>query len=159
MQSATVHQIKKELETLDHKHLLTFCLRLAKFKKENKELLTYLLFEAGDEDQFRSMIKKELTEQVRMAKRVNVYWTKKGIRKSLRYLDKIVRISTSKESEVELRTHFIKQMKEQRIPMHRSKVMSNMFDRQVKKIRAAMLRLHEDLQNDYQEELDEILDY
>ncbi|NND08731.1 MAG: hypothetical protein HKN87_20345 [Saprospiraceae bacterium] len=157
MEVATVHQIKKELETLDHKNLLAICLRLAKFKKENKELLTYMLFEADDQEAFCQQVKAELTSQVTAANRANVYWTKKSIRKTIKYLDKIVRISASKETEIELRTHFVRAMKEQHIPMHRSRVMANMFDRQVKKIESALEKIHEDLQYDYREELHEIL--
>ena len=49
MRSASVHEIKQELLTLKPAELVELCLRLAKFKKENKELLNYLLFEAQDE--------------------------------------------------------------------------------------------------------------
>ena len=41
MKPATVHQLKRELQTRTPDELLQLCLRLAKFKKENKELLTY----------------------------------------------------------------------------------------------------------------------
>ena len=49
MRAATIQEIKQELATVKPAQLMSLCLRLAKFKKENKELLTYLLFEAGDE--------------------------------------------------------------------------------------------------------------
>ena len=42
MKAATVKEIKTELENLSPAALLPLTLRLAKFKKENKELLTYL---------------------------------------------------------------------------------------------------------------------
>ena len=48
MKAATVVQLKKELETLDPEHLKTLCLRLARFKLENKEILiTKLLPNTG----------------------------------------------------------------------------------------------------------------
>ena len=40
MKAATIHEIKQELVTLKPAALSELCLRLAKFKKENKELLT-----------------------------------------------------------------------------------------------------------------------
>jgi len=157
MQSATVHQIKKELELLEPDRLLELCLRLAKFKKENKELLTYLIFEASDEEHFKGLIKEELEKQVKDAQKSNIYYTKKSLRKVLRYVDKVIRISGEKETETELRLYFISQIKSNRIPIHRSKVLSNLYEGQIKKIRVAMSKLHEDLQYDYEIELNEII--
>ena len=48
MKASTVSELKEELKHLPPAQLLELCLRLARFKKENKELLTYLLFEAHD---------------------------------------------------------------------------------------------------------------
>ena len=59
MKAATVNELKKELETRNQAQLLSFCLRLAKFKKENKELLTFLLFEAGDIAAYVENVKQE----------------------------------------------------------------------------------------------------
>ena len=47
MKTATVTVLKKELKYKSNDELLNLCLTLSKFKKENKELLTYLLFEAS----------------------------------------------------------------------------------------------------------------
>ena len=49
MKAATISQLKKELVKLDHGDLLDVCVRMAKFKVESKELLTYLLMKADDE--------------------------------------------------------------------------------------------------------------
>ena len=48
MKAAKVSEIKKDLKRKTQPELLDLCLHLAKFKKENKELLTYLLYEADD---------------------------------------------------------------------------------------------------------------
>jgi len=58
MKAATIHEIKQELATIKPAALADLCLRLAKFKKENKELLTYLLFEAHNEHLYQSQLKK-----------------------------------------------------------------------------------------------------
>ena len=60
MKAATVKQIKEELNERSPKELVDLCLRLSKFKKENKELLTYLLYEASDEDNFIRELKIEI---------------------------------------------------------------------------------------------------
>ena len=43
MKAAGVKAIKEELKNRDREELSELCLSLSKFKKENKELLTYLL--------------------------------------------------------------------------------------------------------------------
>ena len=63
MKAAKVSDIKKDLKNKPQPELLELCLRLAKFKKENKELLTYLLYEADDEAAFIQSIKEEVDEQ------------------------------------------------------------------------------------------------
>ena len=65
MKAATIHEIKQELSTVKPGELVELCLRLGKFKKENKELLTYLLFEAHDEQGYIQGVKKEMDELIR----------------------------------------------------------------------------------------------
>jgi hypothetical protein len=40
MRSASIQEIKQELQQLKPAELVNTCIRLARFKKENKELLT-----------------------------------------------------------------------------------------------------------------------
>ena len=63
MKAASIQEIKKELNASDLETVQALCLRLAKYKKENKELLTYLLFEAHDEQTFSENAKEELRDQ------------------------------------------------------------------------------------------------
>lgn len=49
MKAASINELKTELKHLETDELVALCLRLAKYKKENKELLDYMLFEASDE--------------------------------------------------------------------------------------------------------------
>ncbi len=60
MKAATIQEIKQELQTLSPTRLTELCLRLARFKKDNKELLTWLLFEAGDETSYIDQVKKDI---------------------------------------------------------------------------------------------------
>ena len=62
MKIESIVTIKKELKHLTQEELLELCLRLGKFKKENKALLTYLLFEAHDEDGYIASVKTTLDE-------------------------------------------------------------------------------------------------
>ncbi|MBP9099308.1 MAG: hypothetical protein KBF74_10875, partial [Ferruginibacter sp.] len=62
MKAATVKEIKAALENLPPQELLPLTLRLARFKKENKELLTYLLFDASDERGYVESVKSAVDE-------------------------------------------------------------------------------------------------
>jgi len=62
MKPTSIKKIKDSLQERPPTELLALCLRLGKFKKENKELLTYLLFEAGDEAGYVHAIKEEMDD-------------------------------------------------------------------------------------------------
>ncbi|NNE28014.1 MAG: hypothetical protein HKN16_00150 [Saprospiraceae bacterium] len=153
MKPATVHQIKGELQLLDSKRLTEICLRLAKYKKENKELLTYMLFEAGDEQEYIKGLKEEITIQFSEMNQRNIYYAKKSIRKILRYTDRFLKYSGNKETEVEMRIFFCEQLRDLRFSLRRSTVLTNLYNRQVLKIRQALSKLHEDIQFDYQDQV------
>jgi len=52
MKPVTIKKIKDELNYKSSQELIELCLLLSKFKKENKELLTYLLFDKDDEETY-----------------------------------------------------------------------------------------------------------
>ena len=97
MKAAGVKEIKQELNQRTSQELLEICLRLSKFKKENKELLTYLLFESFDESGFIEKVKEDLEDQFRQINRGNIYYIKKSLRKILRTLKKFPGILAEKK--------------------------------------------------------------
>ena len=145
--------IKKEIKTLDPQTLQELCLRLAKYKKENKELINYLLFEAINEQTFIQNVKDEIDEQFKQLNKHSFYLAKKTLRKVLKTTDKYIRFSGSKETEIELLIYFCQKMKKSGIRMRSHKVILNMYLRQVERIKKALSMLHEDLQFDYEEEI------
>ena len=60
MKAATVKELRDKLKDCSPKELMEICLRLSKFKKENKELLTYLLYESKDESNYIESVKQEI---------------------------------------------------------------------------------------------------
>jgi hypothetical protein len=148
MRTATVHELKKELASMPPAELLEVCLRLAKYKKDNKELMTFLLFEAHDLTGYMDGVKEEVREQMKELSS-NPYQMKKGLRKILRITNKYIRYAASKEVEVELLLYFCARVREAGVPLHRNVQLSNLFDQQLKKIQKAVGSLHEDLQYDY----------
>ncbi len=157
MTTASLSEIKKELHTLDQETVESLCNRLAKYKKENKELLTYLLFEAHDEQAYIENVKEELRELFKTLPSSNGYLIKKTLRKILRFANKQIKYSGIKQTELELRIFFCTQIKEARIPLHTGTVLFNLYQMQLKKIEAALSKLPEDLQVDYERELKQIL--
>ena len=112
MKPAGVKAIKEELKLRSREELIELCLNLSKFKKENKELLTYLLFEADDENYFIQGIKEEIKTQFEEVNRKSYYYVKKSIRKILRNTKKNIRYSKKKQTEVELILFFCKMLQE-----------------------------------------------
>ena len=153
MKATSISQLKQEMKNRSSNELLEIGLRLARFKKENKELLTYLLFEVQDEQTYIESIKMEIDLQFREINKSNIYFAKKSIRKIVRTTNKFIRYSGLKQTEVELLLHFCKRLKESGIPMNESFALHNIYIRQVQKIKKVISSLHEDLQFDYGEEL------
>ena len=154
MKTATVHELKQELQSVTPGRLLELCLRLAKFKKENKELLTYLLFESHNEEEYVTSVKLLMDEGFAELGSTNLYPTKKSLRKILRSTNKYIRYTGSKQVEATLLIYFAAKLKSSGIPVQKSTVLINLYQQQLKKIEAAVQTLHEDLQYDYQKEVD-----
>ena len=153
MRPATIQDIKTELKTLPAPQLTELCLRLAKFKKDNKELLTYLLFEAADQSSFVTTVKKEMDEGFSELPKPNLYLTKKTLRKILRTTTKQIRYMASPQAEVELLTYFCRRIRDTKIPIRDSPVLNNLYRQQLKKVRDIIATLHEDLQYDFLRDL------
>ncbi|MFN6379965.1 MAG: hypothetical protein ACK4WD_11860 [Flavobacteriales bacterium] len=156
METASVAQIKKELKSLSKEELLEHVLRIAKYKKENKELLSYLLFEAHDEQHYIEDVKEEIAVDFARILDVNTYLIKKSVRKILRNVNKKSKYSGIKTTEVELLIFFCEKMKERGFNSMKHMVLLNIYDRQLEKIRKLISGLHEDLQYDYHSMLDSL---
>lgn len=153
MKAATISELKTELSNTSPVQLLELCVRLAKFKKENKELLTYLLFEAFDENTYIENIKLQMQQQFEEINMTNLYFVKKSLRKILRLTNKYIRYTGSTEAEVRLLLFFCAKCKASKIPLSTSPVISNIYQNQLKKIAKAITTMHEDLQYEYVKEL------
>ena len=149
MKAVSINEIKKELTNLDSKSLQDLCMRLAKYKLETKELLTYLLFEANDESAYITLIKGEIDQHFDALPKGNVYYIKKSLRKILRITNRQIKYSSQPATEVELRIYFCSRIISAGIPLHHSQVITNLFEQQVKKIETLIARLPEDLQYYY----------
>ncbi|WP_047545723.1 hypothetical protein [Psychroserpens sp. Hel_I_66] len=156
MKAVSVVTIRKELKHKTNQELAELCLRLSRFKKENKELLTYLLFEADSEAGYIETVKAEIDEQFELINTNSFFYIKKSVRKILRNTKKYIRYSLNKETEVELLLYFCKKLKNMKPSINRNTTLTNLYDRNIEAITKKVLNLHEDLQYDYNMQLEEI---
>ena len=157
MKTATVSQLKKELKNQTQDELLELCLRLSKFKKENKELLTYLLYEAYDEAGYIAGVKIKIEDQFELINTSSYFYIKKSVRKILRMVKKYIRYSKNKETEIELLLHFCKVLKAMKPSIDNNTTLTNIFNRQIVLIKKLISALHEDLHYDFNLELEELI--
>jgi hypothetical protein len=153
MKTVSLKEIKDELSNRSAKEMLEICLRLAKFKKENKELLAYLLFDSSDEAAFIEGVKMEIDLQFELINTKSYYFIKKGIRKILSNVKKNIRFSHNKQTEIELLIYFCTKLNKFTPSIHRNTSLKNIYHSQIEQIKKAILTLHEDLQHDYGVEL------
>ncbi len=156
MKSATVANIRKELKHKSNEELAELCLRLSRFKKENKELLTYLLFEADYEAGYIETIKTEIDEQFDQINTSSFFYIKKSVRKILRNTKKYTRYSLNKETEVELLLYFCQKLNAMTPSISRNTTLTNLYDRNIIAIKKKVKNLHEDLQYDYKLKLEDL---
>jgi uncharacterized FlaG/YvyC family protein len=156
MTTASSQEIKKELRSLEPDQLQELCMRLAKYKKENKELLNYLLFEAQNEQAFVTTVKDEVNELFKTIPSSNVYLIKKSLRKTLRFANRQIKYSGIKKSELEIRIFFCTKMKQAKIPRIAGTILFNLYQQQIKKIESALAKFPEDIRGDYDRELNYI---
>lgn len=156
MKAATANEIKQRLKDLDKKDLMDLCLRLSRYKKENKELLTFLLFEADDLPHYIKSVKEELDEVFSAVNTSSVFFAKKTIRKALRTANRYIRYGGDKTVEAEVLLHFCTNFQALKLDWKRSTLLSKIYYNQVKKIDAAIDSMHEDLQYDYRRSFEKL---
>ncbi len=145
--------IKDELSTLTNKELQAIILRMTRFRKENKELLTYLLFDSKDEQEYVKLIKSEMETALSTVSSTNARISLKLIRRVLRNTRKAIKFSGKDETEVQLLLHYCNLLKSKNLPLTRIKALNAIWSRCILNIGKAITSLHEDLRYDYGKEL------
>ncbi|MEO8108653.1 MAG: hypothetical protein ABI594_01405 [Ginsengibacter sp.] len=153
MKAASINELKKELERKNNADLITYCLRLSKFKKENKELLTFLLFDADDISKYTEDVKLHLVDLFKDINLKHIYFAKKGIRKILRLTNKFIRMAASKQVEAEILIQFCNSFKSMPSSLFNNKQLTKLYNTQSDKIEKALSALHPDLQYDLKRQI------
>lgn len=154
MNSASIEEIKKELKQLPPKKVLDLTLRLARFKKENKELLTYLLFESHDEAGYIKVLQADIDEKFAGIDPSPVSKAKKEYRKILRMINRQIKYIGSRAAAVELLLHFTEMLKQQEENLHPR--LQTIFLQQLTKAEKLLPLIEDDLQFDYQQKIDSL---
>ena len=150
--TASLDDIKKELKELPPKKVLELTLRLARFKKENKELLSYLLFESHDEAGYIKTIEADMDEMFGAVDPNPVSRAKKEYRKILRNINRQIKYIGSKSAAVELLLYFSMKLKNQENALHPK--LQTIFLQQLNKAEKLLPLIEEDLQFDFRQKLD-----
>jgi hypothetical protein len=156
LKAVSVVTIKKELQHRSSDELMQLCLRLSRFKKENKELLTYLLFEAHDESGYIETVKADVDAQFETINTNSYFYIKKSVRKILRNIKKFARYSLKKETEAELLLYFCHKLKEFTPSIKNNTTLTNIYNRQLALVEKNIAKMHEDLQYDYGLQIEEL---
>ena len=152
-----LQDIKKELQHLSSLQIADLCLRLGRYKKENKELLAYLLFEANNEQAFIEKVKAEAGFMFSQLP-IQGYAAAKSIRKILRLINKYNKFIASKQAEIELLLNFCDNYLQYTDRKTSYKPLRLILSRQMQKIQALIGKLHEDLQADFSRDYNLLLD-
>ena len=153
VKTTTLNEIRKELEEKSNRELMEFCLRLARFKKENKELLSFLVFDANDVTSHIENVRNEIISSFDQITNTHVYYLKKSIRKILRQVNKHIRIIGERQAEAELLIQFCRSLKAFPGNNLKHKQISKLYESNLSKAEKALSYLHPDLQYDLKKQL------
>ncbi|MCC8407599.1 hypothetical protein LJ707_01560 [Mucilaginibacter sp. UR6-1] len=151
-----LQNIKKELQHLQPAQMADLLLRLARHKKENKELLAYLMFEANNEAAFVEQVKAEVGFAFSQLPSQS-YFAAKALRKILRLINKYVKFMASKTAEIELLINFGENYLQYADRKTSYKPLRMILIKQLEKIRNNINKLHEDIKHDHIPDYEQLL--
>lgn len=155
MKSESINTIKKQLLTLEPQELTLICLRLAKYKKETKELLSYLVFECKDESQYVANVQAFCLEMFQDFNVRNSYVLMKGLRKTAKQVVKYMKFTENEVSKVEILIYFI-ELAQPIVKKNDLLNFQNFYISQYKKLDVLYNKLQEDYQYDFKSQMEKI---
>lgn len=156
MDSPKLSNIRKEINQLPKEILVDYCLKIAKYKTENKEFLYYLLFYNDNTEGYIDEVKKVIDDGFESLP-YSDYTATKVLRRLTRLMNKHIKFIADRPSEVELALYFCTQFINKSSPKTSHKPLIALLFRQLKRIEKIIPKLNEDLQFDYQHEFDETI--
>lgn len=155
MKANSLKEIKTELTEKNKAELIQLCIKLVKLRKENKEMLSFLLFGAENVqsyiDDLKILLQNEFT-LLNFPARQKL----KHIRKTLRTLKKHIRYIEHLESEIHLRLWFCQTLIDNCSHAEIRGAYQKLIQSEIRQIENKIPKLHEDLIFDSRQELEEI---
>lgn len=156
MEIASLAEIKKELQLLSQKELIVVIADLAKFSTDNKLFLYFQLYGRDSPSLFKEMVQQELYEEFQTANTRNYHYAKKSAQGIRRKLNKFIKFTKDKPTQIELIAFFCEMIYEYGYLAFSHPVIENLYQLQLGKIEKLLSQLHEDLQFDYQLKLEDL---
>lgn len=153
MNNPKLADLKKELNYHEVTELKELCLRLAKYKTENKELLNYLLFYQDRKDDYVLEVKTLLVTDFENLY-PSIYYVTKQLRKLTRIMNKHIKYIGEKDKEAEIALSFCELFIDTDLVKSSHKALIALLFRQLKRVNKLIPKLQEDLQFDFQQQFD-----
>ncbi|MBK0382621.1 hypothetical protein I5M32_06560 [Pedobacter sp. SD-b] len=157
MDSPKLAELKKELNHLEIQEVKEICLRLAKYKTENKELLHYLLFYQDKKEVYVEDIKQLIINEFDDL-HPSIYYVNKQLRKLIRIMNKHIKYIGEKDKECDIILCFCDEFIKHPIVTVTQQSLILLLFRQLKRAKRILPKLNEDLQFDYQQQFDSLID-
>lgn len=156
MKIASLAEIKKEIAYLNERELTDLILDLAKFTTDNKAYLFFKLFGRENHRLFIEMVQEELEMEFAKANTKHYHYAKKSAQSIRRKLNKNLKLTKDKSSQIELIIFFCKNLKLYGYLNFRHPVIDNLYKVQIGKAEKLISTLHEDLQYDFKSTLEDL---
>lgn len=156
MQFPSLTALKSELKHLSAKDLIELIADLSKFSRENKAFLFFRLYQNDNPRLFIEMVQEELEMEFQQANTKNYNFAKKAAQSIRRKLNKHLKLSKNKAHQIEAIAYFCTNLEKYGYLKLRHPVINNLYAVQVGKIERLVLSLHEDLQYDYTQSIQEL---
>lgn len=153
MKPADSKDIKAALTKLESATLREIILRLARLKKENKELLTYILFDAADKEGYVAEINHYVTQQMGEVNVKSAHFARKSLRRILKTAWRLVKYSGDAECVIQVNLHLLEEMNKSKIPFGKSTALENIRSQVKAAIEKNLKLVHADLAHDFKRQL------
>ena len=147
--------LKKELSELSKPDLIKLCLRVAKLKRENKELLAYLIFDSEDPLFYAQKLKPEIKEVFEQPFQ-HAYYLTKSIRKAMRLITKYYRFTSNKQGETELLIYLVEEFYQSWRNEYRYQALGKVIFRCLEKAQSNLKKIDEDFRADFEDPINEL---
>ena len=120
-------------------------------------MLTYLLFEAADEESYVQELKSFIELEFEALPEKSAYLAKKSIRRIIRSVNRYLKYTDVKTTSVEVMISLCRQLRRLAKIYRESVAIQKIYSSHLKKVETIISTLHEDLQFDYRKELEDLI--